>query len=421
MRLLVTGASGYIGSHLISLAYKRGHTIRAASRHPLKNRLVLWTYYDLSTPPSTDLFSDVDVLIHLAANTTSTECVDENAEYGAACALLAETMGKPIKFIFVSSQTANPNASTAYGRIKWNIERKVLAAGGWVVRPGQVYGGIPGGLFGSLLNLVSAMPLLPAFLPAPLVQPIHVEDLAEGLLRIAEHPSLQPCVLSLGSPIPVSFSLFLAAIAKHRLRKSVIFIPVPAIFISLSAALAGNKILSIKRLQSLVHLRAMVTDADLNKLGLTLRPLDSGMHPSGNNRRRVMLREARALFTYVLKTAPEMSLMRRYLRAVDQVYDGQPMPLPNVCMYFPSTIALFDAPSFSSIPAGKKLLQRLDAASLVAEASCVGAIHFLGFGKSADPVIRLLTITRAVIAELFWRIASAVSGPLLRSYLGKVR
>jgi NADH dehydrogenase len=417
VRLLVTGASGYIGSHLIALAQKRGHTITAASRRPNENQSNFWTYYELSARPSPELFSNVDVFIHLAANTTSEERADEELEYVAACALLAEIKGKPIKFIFVSSQTAHPNAPTAYGRIKWKIERKVLSAGGWVIRPGQVYGGIPGGLFGRLLDYVSFMPILPAFLPAPLVQPIHVEDLAEGLLRIAENRSFPPGIVSLGSPTPVSFSLFLAAIAKHRLRKKVIFIPIPAVFISLLAIVAGNRILSIKRLHSLITLRPMVTEDDLNKLDLTLRPLSSGMHPSGNSRRRMLLHEARAIFTYVSKTTPEISLIRRYLQAVDEVYDGQPMPLPRICICFPFMIALFDRRSFSTIPTGEKILQRIDAATLLAEASCSGAIHFLGFGKSANPIIRLLIIVRAVVAELFWRMASAAGSPLLRRYL----
>jgi len=36
------------------------------------------------------------------------------------------------------------------------------------------------GLFGTLVKVVRRLPLLPTFLPAPKIQPIHVDDLAEG-------------------------------------------------------------------------------------------------------------------------------------------------------------------------------------------------------------------------------------------------
>ena len=74
MRVLVTGAAGFLGTHVVRELVKRGHTVRAvlrnAGRTPPRdwNNQVEVVHADLGTSPALEnLFDGTDTLIHLAA------------------------------------------------------------------------------------------------------------------------------------------------------------------------------------------------------------------------------------------------------------------------------------------------------------------------------------------------------------------
>lgn len=424
MRIVVTGATGYIGSCLTYLALERGHDVVIASRQRPSTFLASWLPFDLSSANSVALPTGTDAIVHLAANTTHANRLEEECEMVAAQRLIKSAQKAGAKFIFVSSQTARPDAPTAYGRTKWRIEQEVLSAGGWVVRPGQVYGGELRGLFGMLVKSVHRLPLLPAFVPAPTVQPIYVDDLAEGLLHIAERGDVPPGVCCLAAPEPVPFSKFLDEIAKSRLRCWRGFVPVPVVVINALGIVLGEALrtrLGLERLQSLFNLPAMETRSDLNRLGLELRPLRSGMHPSGNDRRRCLLREGRALLTYVLKEPPSSTLLRRYIIAIEHQRGGEALGLPHLFLGYPIFLSLLDESAWANKTAGAEFSWRMDAATVLAEATPTGAYRFLGLGCQHGVLTSLLSITSAVACEVFWRGLWVCFSPLVRLALGRAR
>ena len=424
MRVVVTGATGYIGSRLTCLASRRGHDIVRASRQQPSNLSTVWLPFDLSSANLVELPIGTDAVVHLAAKTTYANCLEEEREVVAAQRLIKSTQEMGAKFIFVSSQTARADAPTAYGRIKWRIEQEVLSAGGWVIRPGQVYGGELRGLFGMLVKVVRKLPILPAFIPAPKIQPIHVDDLAEGLLRIVEVGDVLSGVYCLAAPEPVSFSTFLSEIAKSRLRCWRGFVPLPVLVINAFAVVLGEPLrtlLGLERLRSLFDLPVMATASDLKQLGLALRPLRSGMHPSGNDRRRRLLLEGRTLLTYVLKEPPDSAVLRRYVRAIEQVRSGQALGLPHFFLGAPILLSLLDEAVWADKTAGEEFSWRLDAATLLAEASIAGAYRFLGLGRENGLLSSFLALTKAVVCEVFWRLLRVVFLPLVRHALGCAR
>jgi NADH dehydrogenase len=424
MRVVITGATGYIGTRLTSLALKRGHDVVMASRKRPENNSAPWISFDLSSENSIMLPDGTNVVVHLAANTGSKSCLDEKCEVAAALKLITLTHEAGARFIFVSSQTARVDAPSVYGRTKWKIEQAVLSAGGWVVRPGQVFGGELRGQFGMLVNTVRQLPVLPVFVPAPKVQPIHVDDLALGLLRIAEGSDVPLGVYCLAAPEPVTFTSFLVAIAQLRLRCRRVYIPVPAVAISALIPVLGKTLrvrLGLERLRSLFDLPIMETAADLKQLGLTLRPLHSGMHPSGSDRRRQLLREGQALLVYVLEERPGGALLRHYVRAIESLRGGQALSLARLLLNVTVLLSVLDESIWADKKMGAEFMWRLDAATVLAEATPTGAYHFLGLGREHSVLRSLLSITNALALEVLWRVLRRLMFPLVRHALGPAK
>jgi NADH dehydrogenase len=424
MKVVVTGASGYIGTRLTPLALKRGHDVVTTSRlNTSSTNERLW--FDLTLDNKIQVPRGTDVVVHLAAKTTHTNCLGEECEVSAAQRLIKATQESGARFIFISSQTARPNAPTIYGRIKWRIEQEVLSAGGWVVRPGQVYGRELRGLFGTLANTVRRLPLLPAFMPVPRVQPIHIDDLSEALLRIAERDDVPSGVYCLAESEPISFSTFLGEIALSRLRCRRGFIPVPVVVTKvLSSALGESmrkRLSFLERLSSLFDLPPMETAADLKRLGLTLRPLRSGMHPSGNDRRRCLLREGGALLTYILKKSPDSNVLRRYVLVVERMRSGRALELPDFFLRYPICLSLLDKSTWVDETTWAEFSWRLDAATVLAEATPSGAYRFLGLGHRHGVLSSLISVTKVLVCEVFWRILQLLFFPLIRFSLGRAK
>lgn len=419
MNLVVTGATGYIGSHVLSHAIQNRHQVVAASRKHPGVPVSSWLPYELTSTEEFILPTDTNAIIHLAANTDSTAIAADinEAEFLAAQSLILAAERVAAKFVYISSQTARQDAPTSYGRLKWKIEQEVLAAGGWVVRPGQVYGGSEEGLFDILVKTVRRFPILPAFLPVPKVQPIHVDELAEGLMRIIEDQDISPGVYCLASPKPVSFTQFLSAIAKNRVRLKRWFVPVPVFLVRFISAIIGDRLRirsRIERLYSLIDLSLMDTADDLNRLGLSLRSLSAGMHPSGNDNRRRLLREGNAFINYLLKEPPNSSLLRRYVRAVEKVRGGRPLDLPENFYRLPMLLVLLDKQTNCLSHQAVEFAWRLDTAMVLAEATSQGAAPFLGIGHKTGLLISLYWMSRALLGELFWRTFGLIYSPILR-------
>lgn len=405
----VTGYTGYIGARLVRLANARAWRIVAIGRRPPDNGRTSFVPFDLGSGLKGALPHDLAALIHLAADTHGNETAPE-AEIAAAIDLIKRfkpSVKRP--FIFVSSQTAGVAAPTRYGRVKARIEKETLDRGGLVIRPGLVYGGARGGLYGALCDLVERAPVLPALVPSPKVQPIHIDDLCAALLRIAALPETKQRVFALAQDRPMSFTVFLAAIAKYRLRRKRIFIPAPSALVNGALAAAAKVAPRLEdsriRLRSLSALAAMQTIESLRALDLTLRPLERGLDPRSGSVRRHLAREGAILIRYCAGRKPSTSLVKRYVRACEQLA-LPPAPAGDLT---PWTLRLADNPGARRIApdVNNDLARRLGVALAVAEASTEMADRFL----LTERVGRAQTIMRLVpwlVREAFWTMAGAV-------------
>jgi NADH dehydrogenase len=307
--------------------------------------------------------------LHLAAD-TGDGLVSPVSEVAFAHKLALQAADAGIPIVYCSSQAASADAPSAYGRTKHDIEHLILPLNAIVIRPGLVVGGRETGLFGLLVALVRRSPVLPDLLPRPMVQPIHVEDLAFTILAAVERVDLRGSILAAAGE-PIAFVDLLSGIARYRLRMRRASLPVPSFMLRGMLAVAALKFgsqLSPSRLDSLVRLPVLDAGDDLAKLGISLRPVSSALSPSGQSTRCLLL-EARALAQAITDVLPPLGLLRRYVRLLEVFGQRECLSLPKSLLGRRAWLAALDssARKRQQAPFGG-LIWRMNLMSRLAEA-----------------------------------------------------
>lgn len=348
-RLLITGATGYIGKHLVQTALSGGCEVTVLVRRRLQifdRPGILAFEYDLKSPPPAEAFIGIHAVIHLAVITDPGVLDSQEIELEAACSLLGTSRQAGVSnFIFVSSQSTRPDAPTLYGQTKWCIEEEVRRQGGTVVRPGLVVGGRrEEALFGKLCHLAKTFPVLPAFFPSPQVQPIHVEDLCEGLLTLASGSTPPLPIFYLAQRKSISITKFLKTLAWERYRQYRLAVPIPLALLRWFARIKKHVSIlpgiDLERINGLLALPKMDTDESLRNLNLELRCLVAGLNPVGNRRR--ILEEGNAFVCYIAEIPSGSFILRHYVRAVEALRGGKSLGLRYLFLKHPSTLRLVD-------------------------------------------------------------------------------
>ena len=411
MKIAISGSSGYIGNRLLQKAKNNGFDTIELRRNKPKSPRSQWIKYDISNNYFIEFPKDVDIFFHLAA-TTSTVNFDIDQEIRSASMLIESANKVGAHFVFISSQTAQPDAPTQYGKAKWRIERVVMGAKGTIIRPGQVYGGSENGLFGLLSRALRISPVIPRFIPEPKIQPIHIDDLVDAMLSTPVILKRSSAIYCLGDPNLIRLSIFLQHVSKYRLNKMRVIVPIPIHLLNIASFVPVWKfstVTSVTRIKSLLQLPTMQTTSSIKSLGVTLRPIHIGMTPGGKNTRRSLLREGNALLTYILRSSPNVFLIKRYARAIEQIKNGTLLHLSECVLRCPSLLAAID-----KIDGHKELAWRLDAAVSIAEASPIGSVRFLGINRKNNFTLAALRIAFAMTQELSWRIFSPLVNFILK-------
>ncbi|MGE0775168.1 MAG: NAD-dependent epimerase/dehydratase family protein [Sphingomonadaceae bacterium] len=146
MKLAVTGGTGFVGRHLITLALAKKHEVRALARSPQKPMTGLeWIEGAIDPALNLDRLVDgVDAVIHVAGAINAPDRAGFAAcNIDGTAALLAAAQNAGVgRFVHVSSLAAREPALSDYGWSKAESERRVEASGlAWtIVRPPAVYG-----------------------------------------------------------------------------------------------------------------------------------------------------------------------------------------------------------------------------------------------------------------------------------------
>ncbi|MBC7541734.1 MAG: NAD(P)-dependent oxidoreductase [Candidatus Sericytochromatia bacterium] len=261
---LVTGASGFIGSHMLEVLKEAGHRIRATDipsaltaapapgRYPdlvtqLADEVVP---ADLCQDDLTELVKGVDYIFHIAAifSYSAPSDVLERVNVGGTERLLAAIQAhnpglKRIVLWGAGGAYGEPQADklpihedhhpkvpqTAYLQSKWKQEQLVARFAKEhdisfaVVRPFTVYG--PRGLYGGgqLLMQTATMgsPMVPRNFTFR-IPFVHARDVARGALHVALHPEADGQAFNLADDVPyttVDFFNLMATMHGRTLRQ----------------------------------------------------------------------------------------------------------------------------------------------------------------------------------------------------------
>lgn len=183
MRLLIIGATGFIGRNLVSVAAAQNTEVIALSRSGVRPEGAAHAFsWSFGQPVPEGAYQGVSCAVHLAHDFDGEEGALRTIESTVAIASQLQAAGIP-RQLFFSSYSAGEHASSLYGRTKFALEQ-ALVEQAVIVRPGLVLG--EGGIYGRIRKWARVLP----FVPLPdggqgRVPVIGVKALCELTLKLA--------------------------------------------------------------------------------------------------------------------------------------------------------------------------------------------------------------------------------------------
>ena len=283
--ILVTGASGFVGSHLLPELLRAGHPVVALVRSPASGEKVTrrlpaalaanveLRIGDVDRPATLPAaLAGVDAVVHLVAIPRDwnggKKLLAVNLD-GTRNLIEAMQASGVRRLVHLGALGVEDREELHYAKSKARAERAVMESGlDWtILKPSLLFG--PGdGFFNIVADLVR---LSPGIVPVPgdgksRFQPVHVDDLALCLRLSLERPDTVGHVFELGGPRTWTYREITAEVCRGTGRRRAI-IPMPVALIKLVAGAAEA-----------VHLPFPVATDQLRQLALdNVGPLN-GVH-----------------------------------------------------------------------------------------------------------------------------------------------
>lgn len=215
MRVLLAGATGFVGRHLLKALSSAGHQIIATSRTRQSLRLpgVEWRQLDLDTLASVPDHFEFPEAIDLLINAAGLLSVDEQqlslTQDLGTCALFNLAKHAGVRVLHISALGAGGQPDVPFLASKAAADDYLMALGlpAVVLRPSLIVG--QGGASSDWLARLSALPVIPLLDRKARLQPLHIDDLVGAVLALMRRwpdaavvlPVVGPEVMTLGQLI----------------------------------------------------------------------------------------------------------------------------------------------------------------------------------------------------------------------------
>ena len=221
--ILVTGGTGFVGSHLIRRMRKGGIAVRAVVRDPdkaawLKDLGVDVVKGDISDKSSLDKAAEgMERVVHLVGIIQETARSTFRAVHVEGTRNMLEAARKTgvRHFFYQSALGTRPGAPSAYHKTKWEAEELVRASGipFTILRPSLIYG--PGDQFTiRLAEMIRLSPVLPVIGSGKSrVQPIFIDDVTACIVQAVTSECCLNEMYEIGGPEQMTYEEVTAAIA----------------------------------------------------------------------------------------------------------------------------------------------------------------------------------------------------------------
>ena len=246
MNVLIAGARGFIGSRLAAALRDAGHTVSGGGRRDSASRAILpgWLDLDFVARRPGDwarAMAGIDVVINAVGilRERRGQKFDDLHTNGPQALFTAAQAAGVKRVIQISALGADEHATARYHHSKHQADRFLMQLPiEWIiVQPSLVYG--TGGSSAALFETLASLPFI--LVPgdgSQRVQPVHVDDLIEALVRLVETKQARK-VLHVVGPEELTLRIFLVSLrsALGLPRTWVLKIPRPLVWL---AARAGN-------------------------------------------------------------------------------------------------------------------------------------------------------------------------------------
>jgi NADH dehydrogenase len=221
--ILVTGATGFVGSHVVARLRQEGLAVRAVVRSPakagkLKDLGVDIAPGDIADAPSLEAAAKgCERVIHLVGIIQEGRGFTFRSVHveGTQNVLAAAKKAGVRHFFHQSALGTRENAVSEYHRTKWEAEQLVKAGGipFTILRPSLIYGA--GDAFTVRLSeMVRLSPVLPVIGSGrSKVQPIHIDDVVTCIVKAVQGDAFLNRTYEIGGPEQLTYEEVTKAIA----------------------------------------------------------------------------------------------------------------------------------------------------------------------------------------------------------------
>jgi len=244
-RVLITGATGYVGRHVCARAFDLGWRARAlvrstSDRSPVAKTVAEFHEGSVTDPSSLrDACDGCSAVIHLVGIIHEGRSSFERIHVEGTRNILAEAERAGVRrFVYLSGLGARRDAPARYHRTKAEAEALVTASKlqGYVF-PASVIFGPEDAFFNQFLAMARSWVNPPwPFMPVPggggsHLQPVWVGDVADVLVRaLKDDPPFPPGTYELGGPDALTVREILAMACRVAGRKRLL-VPAPVCFL----------------------------------------------------------------------------------------------------------------------------------------------------------------------------------------------